>query len=136
MNSILENYYNSRHKKFFPISAFVFLLLTLGYIGLEIYFNFTLIHQMSVESSKDTLDKVETFGKILSGIGIGLILTKGCIDTRYDGVWILSVFIGYSLAGILISFILQTAIIKGVVYYEKMLIDLYEKKIFSFLKKH
>lgn len=117
MNSILENYYNSRHKKFFPISAFVFLLLTLGYIGLEIYFNFTLIHQMSVESSKDTLDKVETFGKILSGIGIGLILTKGCIDTRYDGSWILSVFIGYSLAGILISFILQTAIIKGVVYF-------------------
>lgn len=104
-------------KSAFPLSAIIFFVLTVIYIVLEMVFNFTLIHQMSVQTTKETLDKVEMGGKILAGIGIGLIFTKYYIDDyRHGGEIIIGRFILCAFFGIIISFVLQTAVIKAVVY--------------------
>lgn len=112
-----ERFMYLNRKTAFPLSAIIFFILTIIYIVFELVFNFTLIHQMSVQTTKETLDKVEIGGKVLAGIGIGLIFTKYYIDQyRHFGEIIIGRFILCALCGILISFTLQTLVIKTVVY--------------------
>lgn len=100
------------------ISALLFILFTVFYILIEVIFNFTLLQELSIGSSEKTIDRLEFFGKIMSGLGAGLLFTRIFIDDANDSVKkFFKIFSISCLWGFAFAFTAQTLIIKSIVYF-------------------
>lgn len=101
---------------FDEIVKYSLLFLTICYIGFELYFNYLIIGQMAYASSTSQLSHIEIFGKILAGIGIGLIFTRLVrADAGYrDGIDFITKIVVYCAIGIAISFFVQNYLIKKI----------------------
>ncbi|MBI3441906.1 MAG: hypothetical protein HY052_08960 [Proteobacteria bacterium] len=61
--------------KTYPISGLVLLLLSLGYLSAELFFNVMLLDiSSSVRSSPDQVEHVQYFGRTVSGLGFTLLV--------------------------------------------------------------
>lgn len=98
------------------INVFLLVLIFL-YLIIELVFNYVLFTQMSVATSTVKIDVVETFAKIVSGIGIALFITKA--RSNFAGVTFmqtLRLFFISLLIGIPASFIIQKSVVNFLVW--------------------
>lgn len=86
------------------------------YLVIEVLFNYILFSQMSIHTSTSTIDDVEFYSKIVSGIGISLLLTKSLINNpthNFQETFIL--FLAMLFIGIPSSIYIQKGIVKVIV---------------------
>ena len=86
-------------------------VLTLLYFGVEIFINHTLYNQLSVSSDYFTIESLEMWGKIITGLGIALALLK-LSRIKENSI---PVFLTLCIPSIFISFVLSNYIINKVV---------------------
>lgn len=111
MFEILKNSLHTNNK-----SIILFIVLSLMYVGLEVYFNQQLFHQMSSMTSFTDIHHIENMGKTISGLGISLLILKFIIPYFQSFMSFILAVIIVSIIGIIISFQVQNAIIKSIVY--------------------
>lgn len=110
----MNNFSKNFNLKFMPLAAIIYLILVLIYIFAELVFNYKLSYLVGVESTSDSVNDMEWLGKIISGVGLGLAMLGSALasGSLYQGVGILKKFLHYALFGIVVSVVLQFAIIK------------------------
>ena len=105
--------YENTQKK---IMVLVFVMMILGYIGLEIYFNYRLLEQMSTQTSAYEIKNIENWGRILTGIGLALFLAKASLkDAEEHAGTMLIRFATACVFTITLSFFLQWLLVKCIV---------------------
>lgn len=88
------------------------------YLVIEVLFNFMLFSQMSIHTSMNNIEEVEFYSKIISGIGISLLLTKRLINKpTYNTQETVILFVAMLFIGIPFSIVVQKGIVKGIVDY-------------------
>ena len=100
------------------LAAMIYIGISIIYIFLEIYFNLALVHEFSVESSTDSLNTIEFKGKLLTGLGIGLLILKnniGAVEAEVNLEKMPLFLAGLGLAGIFFSFVLNYLLVNGIV---------------------
>lgn len=93
----------------------LFLILSLGYFGLEIYFNSMIISQMSTTTSATKIETVERYGKAFTGIGICLLFMKAVLPGFQKIHQFILWLIPVALISIGISFFVQNQVINYIV---------------------
>ena len=58
------------------------LVLTLMYFCIELIVNFSVYKQLSVTNDVFTAEAMELWGKVISGVGIGLLVTRYLLTHR------------------------------------------------------
>ena len=89
------------------------LVLTIIYFVIEVVINFSIYEQLSIASDVFVAESMELWGKIITGLGIGLLLTRYILSKRGGSAYL--TFIGACVVAIPLSFIIQNALINYVV---------------------
>lgn len=80
------------------------LLFVMVYLFIELLYNYALFYQMSVNTSLLRIEDIETYSKVVSGIGIALLICKKIIDKncvslrRTIVIFLLSFLVGFGIS--------------------------------------
>lgn len=91
------------------------LILTLLYFFIEVFINHILYNQLSSGSDHFTIEALELWGKIITGLGVALILLKILAATEIMHDRFFSSFVWLCIPGLIISFSLTTFIVNRIV---------------------
>lgn len=112
------NIFFKRHREF-KLSErinFYLIILIFLYIIIEIMFNYKLFNAMAVYTTSSSIENIEFYGKIVSGIGIALLIAKIFVnDARISLRSTLLRFSFFLVIGIAISFFSQKRIVSYIV---------------------
>ena len=91
------------------------LLLTLLYFLVEGFINYTLYNQLSTGSDYFTIESLELWGKIITGLGMALIIVKFISATVGIRKNTFKIYAAWCIVGITLSFFITNSIISYVV---------------------
>lgn len=93
----------------------LFLICSILYIGLEVFFNNLIFDQMTSVTTASRVEFVEAFGKTVAGIGLSLLIMKFWLFIFNRISTFIFVLITVTFLSIACSFLLQNLIIKIIV---------------------